>query len=625
LTRFITLEDYGDDTSNTIVDSINISSNISVVSTKFEWTWKIHRVQPNTGGILQGTAEDCASLISFEWLDTSQPLHDTTPYKLDQIEAMEFRHEYEMLYECTQQFGTSGYYINTSGNQRSRPENGGLGRFYFVRVDGNNKIENTSQQFKLCPIESLPRDDAMSSPPKRMWPRVDLDNEGTEENWVISTFNRVVVEGSFVVEWSDHINNNNGEKELKYSIYVDSLGPKKSPLRKSYALVSFIYGQESEEVINNSDNPAFLGKDTFSSGGSFGVSKGGKDHPFMKFFTENQSHYFCARLWHWVLRQRNVMSLMKHTGTQMALTALLVLYVNNKSRKDALNVAIMYADYSYQIKDELADGNERMYHASLKVGNLLEALDRFSVAAEIYAEIGDTFLSMSSDPYFFAGRASKQTGNFKEAERHFVKALHYNRIAINPNSKPQAFLFEELVEIYYITNKEERDHQVVIGALLPTLLCVAGFDSYQGKEMPLIKKIGAYNGILKKKFESRSASRNVLEKAMQFSTVEDFRDVLLACKNPKADLHRAVKDHSMDDSYFAERRKRNKKIAKQVLGAGCVVVPPDQICDHCNTLMYSPKQCPCEAALYCSKSCQVSHWKSHKQVCPLRAKKTDSK
>jgi tetratricopeptide (TPR) repeat protein len=625
LTKFITLEDYGDDTSNTIIKSSS-SSDRQVVSPKSEWTWKIHRVQPNTGGTLEGTAEDCASLISFEWLDASQPLHDNTPYKLDQIEAMEFPSENHMLYEYIQQFGTSGYYINTSRNQRSRPENGRLKRFYFVRVDGNNKVENTSQQFNLCSIESLPRNNTMPSPPKGMWPRVDLDDEGTGANWVISTFNRVAVEGSFVVEWSDHTNQKNGEKELIYSFYVDSLGPKEPPQRKSYALVSFVYGQDNEKIINNVDNSALL--DTFAMGGRFGVLKGGKGHSFMRFFTENQSHYFCARLWHWVLRQKNVIPLMEHTDMRMVLRALEVLYTKNKSRKDALNVAIMNADYSYQIKDD-----ERRYHTSLNhVGNLLEALDRFSDAGDVYAEIGDTFLHLSSEPhmssesYFLAGSAFKQTGKFNEAESHFIKALHYNRIANNPNAKHQIFLFEELVEIYSITNKEEGD-QVVIGALLPKLLCVAGFDSYKGKEMQFIKNIGAniYIGILKKKFENRSASRNVLEKAMQFSTVKDFRDVLLACKNPKAVLHRSVKDHSMNESYFAERRKRNQKIAKQILGAGCVVVPPDQTCNNCSTLMLSPKQCPCETALYCSKSCQVSHWKIHKQVCPLRAKKTDRK
>jgi tetratricopeptide (TPR) repeat protein len=637
LTRFITLEDYSDDTSNTIVDSINISGNSSVASMKSEWTWKFHRVQPNTGGTLEGTAEDCASLISFEWLDASQPLHENSTYKLDQLEAMEFRSKYEMLYECKQQFGTSGYYLNTSRNQRSRLGNGGLETYYFVRVDGNNRIENTSQQFKLCPIESLPRDDTMPLPPKGMWPRADLDDEGPEENWVISIFNRVAVEGSFVVEWSDRITNSKGEKKLKYSFYVDSLGPKEPPLRKSYAMVSFVYGQENEVVINNLDNSPFMGNDVSSRSGTFGILNGGKGHPFMKFFTENQSQYFCARLWHWVLRQTNVMSLMKHTDTQMALSALLVLYTNNKSRKDALNAAIMKADYSYQIKGEFVDGNERVYHASLKVGNILEALDRFSDAGDVYAETGDvyaetgdvyaetgdTVLYMSYKTYIFAGTAFKKAGNFIEAERHFVKALHCNRIANNPNGKHQAFLFEELVEIYYNTNREEGD-EVVMGALLPTLLCVAGFDSYQGKDMPFIKTIGAYDGILWEKFDSRSSSRNVLEKAMQFSTVDDFRDVLLACKNPKVDLRRAAKDHSMYDSYFAERRKRDKKIAKQVLGAGCVVVPPDQTCDNCTASMLSPKQCPCETVLYCSKSCQLSHWKTHKQVCPFRAKKTDS-
>ena len=460
----------------------------------------------------------------------------------------------------------------------------------------------------------------MSSPPKSMWPRADLDDEGTEENWVISTFNRVAVEGNFVVEWSDHINSNNGEKEFKYSFYVDSFGPKDPPLRKSYAMVSFVYSQQTEVMISNLENSPFMGNEVSSRrGGSFGILNDGEGHPFMKFFKENQSNYFCARLWHWALRQRNVISLMKQTGTQMALRALLVLYINNKSRKDALNVAIMKVEYEYQIKGDFADGNERIYHASLKVGSLLEALGRFSDAGQFYAEIGDTFLYISFEPYFLAGKAFKQTGNFIEAERHFVKVLHYNRIANNPNDKQQAFLFEELVQIYYFTNREGGD-QVSIGALLPTLLCVAGFDSY----LPFIETIGAYNGILRKKFDSRSASRNVLEKAMQFSTVEDFRDVLLACKNPKAVLRRVAKDHSVNDSYFAECRKRDKKIAKQALGARSVVVPADQTCDNCSTLMLSPKQCPCETVLYCSKSCQLSHWKSHKQVCPFRAKKADN-
>ena len=141
------------------------------------------------------------------------------------------------------------------------------------------------------------------------------------------------------------INSDNGEKGLQYSFYVDSLGPKEPPLRKSYAMVSFVYGQENEVIINNLDNSHSMGNEVFSRGGSFGVLIGGKGHPFMKFFTDNQSQYFCTRLWHWVLRQTNVMSLMKHTDTQMVLSALLVLYTNNKSRKDALNAAIMKADY----------------------------------------------------------------------------------------------------------------------------------------------------------------------------------------------------------------------------------------------------------------------------------------
>jgi len=36
-------------------------------------------------------------------------------------------------------------------------------------------------------------------------------------------------------------------------------------------------------------------------------------------------------------------------------------------------------------------------------------------------------------------------------------------------------------------------------------------------------------------------------------------------------------------------------------------------------------QCPCGVAVYCSKECQVSDWKVHKQFCPDLAKKKKQK
>lgn len=40
------------------------------------------------------------------------------------------------------------------------------------------------------------------------------------------------------------------------------------------------------------------------------------------------------------------------------------------------------------------------------------------------------------------------------------------------------------------------------------------------------------------------------------------------------------------------------------------------VCAKCSH--EAPLRCPCKAAQYCSKECQVADWKAHSQVCPRR-------
>jgi hypothetical protein len=129
-----------------IVSSSSTTS--SRINNKKEWTWKINRLHPETGGTLMGIISDCADLISFEWLVNNGP-QSLIPSSAPPAGDVTTHHHSPPLLkisserEIHQWMGTSGYAQSSDGGSRIRfGESKRLQSYNLTQIVWSNKLNN---------------------------------------------------------------------------------------------------------------------------------------------------------------------------------------------------------------------------------------------------------------------------------------------------------------------------------------------------------------------------------------------------------------------------------------------------------------------------------------------------
>jgi len=608
VSKFQTLEEDNDENNNS-------SSSSSSRSNKIEWTWKIHRLHPTTGGTLEGTVQDCAALLSLEWLEDPEPpsLLPETNFPLTST------------HECQQWIGTSEYFLSTDGTQKYRirwglgsDANGrkvnGFLKWSFIEIRGNS-----STSIKKCPISSFPRSETMATVSRRMCPNRTF--EVGDKVWMISAFNRLIVEGRFTAEWLE--TSTIGRKQrLSLNFYIDDSGPEPAlSLRKRQIISSFSFIYDEGKIYH---------------GGSVAPT-----NSLSKCLTEIQQGYFSNRLTHWFFRQDNVMMKLKEIDLYFLLVGTYNFFLRsdiNRS-KEALDIAIMEADYCYNkyklvaddarknvssldLEVKVADADHRVAEAGHRVGAVLMALGRPQEAAEVFSETGDRFLPNRTDLYQTAAFAYQGANDFENAERQFVNAIYRSSDDI---STLRDGLFSHMVFAYnYLSESSSNKESEHMFVTLSALIYAAGFESPQGEDQspttPYIQKFGRHRPrILKKKFLSRSKAMKRLQDASKSSNVQDFRASILFCKDQTCN----VKVEPIIIPNFLNIKSEIKQFSKHELRKTNRVEESVRIpCGQCEEHCVERKQCPCEMVSYCSKDCQIAHWKIHKKDCTHRKPKS---
>jgi hypothetical protein len=160
--------------------------------------------------------------------------------------------------------------------------------------------------------------------------------------------------------------------------------------------------------------------------------------------------------------------------------------------------------------------------------------------------------------------------------------------------------------------------------LLVGLLSIAGFHGegcrlFEDKDATRFCQEG-----LKPQFKSRKNAMRAVVAATMAPSVEKYHALLfsyeldgheiLKIMDPTANLDEAKA------SFLKDQKERNKSSSRSTIGGGgrnttfmCL-----DLCNSCTKSFQHIEECPCQTAEYCSKECQIAHWKIHKRVCPNR-------
>lgn len=248
----------------------------------------------------------------------------------------------------------------------------------------------------------------------------------------------------------------------------------------------------------------------------------------------DQKSALAHRTLHHFIRQHG--SLLPYDLLDTAVCRLQTFYHGQKRYREA------YLDVCMVLADVAITSGQSAYvigQIFVKVGNQLEALGRFKEAANIFQESAETHLSNSSslrsEVHRMAGLAFQKAGDFEEAEKEFVKALHFERAtrgdlwSFNQIEKPSNLVMDFATVYVTWQDSAKGDDKGYARSMLYvfiSLIKIAGFPvkrEWFGRDIDAETKARLF----KKTVQTKEGARHALLQATETQSVSSFQRALM--------------------------------------------------------------------------------------------------
>jgi tetratricopeptide (TPR) repeat protein len=285
--------------------------------------------------------------------------------------------------------------------------------------------------------------------------------------------------------------------------------------------------------------------------------------------------------------------------------------------------------------------NRGLYASAITAVHFCEALEsakRYKDAADIYVEISDAKVFQrhpgcdETRSRGYAGLAYKRAMDYIGAEREYVGSL---RVAgpnwnLDPNldsycNLSNMMIFYEIAHRAVINGlRVDEAHKKIQKAcfLLVGLLSIAGFNGQQ-VGCTLFEEKRTYQDFLKPQYKSRKKAMRAVVAASMAPTIDEYHKLLFSYQ-PNNLISMQIMDptanlEEMQTEFLEDQKAKSKSGSRehtQLLNNWAEL----GVCTSCKKTSQDMKECPCHTVKYCSKDCQISHWKIHSKVCPNRKK-----
>ena len=282
--------------------------------------------------------------------------------------------------------------------------------------------------------------------------------------------------------------------------------------------------------------------------------------------------------------------------------------------------------------------------AAVQLGEALEAAKNYISAAKVYIEVAEGRI-FAINPQVcpeirsrtYAGLAFKRAQDYVRAEEQYVAALRLqgNNWKFKDGDDTDIGNALNNMMIYYevvhraVQSRQliDEEHQMIERAclLLVGLLSIAG---YRGNGGCTLFRDGykIFQGYLKREYKKPKTAMRAIVAAFSTPSIAEYRKVLFDCSKYNTITLMAGCEESFRESHAKETVK-----AKEGAREHFIKIKNETVlfsegylrCNGCNDRKSKADMmnCPCQTVSYCSKECQIAHWKIHKRVCPHRKTK----
>jgi len=301
-------------------------------------------------------------------------------------------------------------------------------------------------------------------------------------------------------------------------------------------------------------------------------------------------------------------------------------YTSNRLYKELVDTRIIFADlhvlrnynscYHHNIVSE-----ETMCNNIALVGEALAARGKFRLAAALFLECKDIWvrgvhLRGQSLFYHEAGLAFKRSGDFQLAQENYTRAMWCEAIGTNPrhwdvNGETVGPKLSSLATLLLQAGGHD-------GFIFSGLLASSGCKQFQ-KDVPSTTIHQLSTVVIQDKFRDSQRATIAIFESFLGGTIQSFQGKLQGYQiMPLSSLPGL--------SSINVPRKEARAGAREKLDTGTTMQTVSCCSPDCDTkvdVTPTTKCCPCHKVLYCSKECQVKHWKAHKKVCLWKKQKME--
>ena len=276
--------------------------------------------------------------------------------------------------------------------------------------------------------------------------------------------------------------------------------------------------------------------------------------------------------------------------------------------------------------------------AAVHLGEALEAAKKYTDAGKVYMAVAgknfpvNTLVCSEINAANCAGLAFKRAQDYVQAEEQYVRAIRslgtdwtWSDDGVG-NALNNMMCFYEVVH-WAVQGGQiiDEEHKKIEYAcvLLVALLSFAGYRGHDGCSLFCNGYQKPFQRYLKEEYKEPQKAMRALIAAFSTPNIEEYRKVLFGCSQyPCLPVIKVVGKDAEYRGNLAQVKTTSKEAARRLLtDEGSIAI--DMLLRNCNGCdeqfpLKTMKRCPCQTVLYCSRECQVAHWKIHKRTCTHR-------